>query len=129
LLSISANIVQCMALPSGHYARQEIAKACVAPYLKILGWYYEDEDNDGVDPKISPFKYSDALVEVDGFAAEFFKVFDITMRAKRDDSVTDTLTGINMYCTPQVSPVQTQFRRREVDDFAAELFNDTTVWA
>ena len=94
-----------------------------------MGWYYEDEDNDGVDPKISPFKYSDALVEVDGFAAEFFKVFDITMRAKRDDSVTDTLTGINMYCTPQVSPVQTQFRRREVDDFAAELFNDTTVWA
>jgi hypothetical protein len=61
----SKHIQEAMKLPAGTPARQIIVRACVGPYLEILGWSYLSQQTGN----ISDFRFKTALHELDGFAA------------------------------------------------------------
>jgi len=76
---VSDHIKYAMKQAPGSEARNIVLKACIGPYLQSLGWSY-DHKRPG---KISEFKFKTELDELDGFAAEIFRLFGETARKKQ----------------------------------------------
>jgi len=93
----SAHIIKAMALPSEHTTRKVIMQACIGLYFISLGasWTYERH----YTTSMFPFKFDKELTQVDGFAADLFRLCDEVRRTKDSSwgSVKDPLTGSTIY--------------------------------
>lgn len=91
----SAHILKAMALPSEHLTRKLVLQACVGLYFISLGgsWKYERK----YSTTRSPFKFEKELTQLDGFAADLFRLYDEVRRTSSTDSVVDPLTKSLIY--------------------------------